>query len=299
MSKAVSSLPDKLLGFTQALPWPANRVTFSILRDTFRACGRSTGQLTRIRFGSVEITAPLDHPAVHWRYQPVGFNRNYVLVARRILAKRPGLIVDVGANIGDGVALLRGEGINAPILAVEGAEIWFELLKSNTGSLPNVTLAHTFLGPDQQETPLAVLVKDGTSKLVKGTGNLEMTTLDALIARHPEHPAVLLKTDTDGFDARVLFGAKSLLREQKPVVFCEVDEGLLRDQGNSSAELVHYLSECGYASLTVWDNFGRLLASRPISDGISDLIELYPGGPGGKPYLDVAAFSEADRNILN
>jgi len=270
-----------------------------MLRDLFRTLGHGTAKMTRIRFGDVEIIAPLDHPAVHWRYQPVGFNRNYSFVVKRILRRRMGLIIDVGANIGDGVALLRGEGIDAPILAVEGAGVWFELLKTNTKDIAGVMLEHVFLGAHEERDNLSVNVKDGTSKLTKGTDHVQLSTLDSLVEQHTQFPVVLVKTDTDGFDAQVLFGARSILTEQSPVVFCEVDEGLLRDQGNSSQELMEYLSQCGYTQIAVWDNFGRWITSRPISSGIADLVVRYPGGTEAKPYLDIAALSETDRDILD
>lgn len=297
MRKAPSNFPDRLLRHTQSLPWPASSGTFNVLRRIYEARGKSTGQLTRIQFGNVEITAPLAHPAVYWRYRPVGFNQNYLLLVKRILEARRGLIIDVGANIGDGVALLRGAGIDAPVLAIEGADVWFDLLRSNTQNFPAVEIEQVFLGTEEQDNHQTLHVQDGTSKLIKGTSEIEILALDTLLQRHKQYPVVLLKTDTDGFDLKVLLGAKRLLTTQKPIVFAEVDEGLLRDQGNSSQELMGYLSECGYSSVAAWDNWGRWLTSRPISQGISDLIQRHPGGPN-LPYLDIAAFSDADQSIL-
>jgi FkbM family methyltransferase len=297
MTNTVSELPDKLLRLAQALPPPVNTRVLYLLKAIFRSRGQATGKLTRIRFGSVEITAPLDHPAVYWRYS-TEFNRNYLLVAKRTLAARSGLIIDVGANIGDGVALLRGSGVDAPIIAVEGADIWFELLRSNTSSFTAVTLEHTFLGSGAQDSNLALHVEDGTSKLIAGDSSIPLTTLDSLLIRNNEHPVALLKTDTDGFDAKVLFGAREVLTTQTPVVFAEVDEGLLRDQGNSSEELMLYLSDCGYHAIAIWDNYGKWLGSRPLTEGLYELIPSYPGGPG-RAYLDVAVFSERDCGILD
>lgn len=288
-----SSLPDKLLHLTHGIP---NDWGLRILKRIFVAHARTTRKLTRIRFGNVEITAPLDHPSVYWRYSPAGFNQNYVLLIRRILQARTGLIIDVGANIGDGVALLRGAGIETPILAIEGTDVWFSLLRSNTQTLSDVALEHVFLGPADQDNHLALRVQNGSAKLIQGESNVATVSLDTLLRNYQDHRVVLLKTDTDGFDAKVLFGARSLLKEQLPVVFAEVDEGLLRDQGNSSQELLDYLSGCGYSAVVAWDHNGKWLATRPIHQGIADLIARYPGGPN-TPYLDVAAFSETDRNI--
>jgi len=211
---------------------------------------------------------------------------------------RTGLIIDVGANIGDGVALIRGAGLNAPVLAIEGAEVWFNLLRSNTCDFFDVALEQVFLGAGGQANQLALHVEDGSSKLVQGDSTIEISSLDTLLLRHREYPVVLLKTDTDGFDAKVIFGARSLLTTQKPVLFVELDEELLRDQGDSTEKLLLYLSECGYSSVGVWDNLGRWLVSRPISEGLSDLILRYPGGVG-RPYLDVAVFSNSDYCVLD
>jgi FkbM family methyltransferase len=260
MDKAPSEFPDKLLRLSQALPWPVNSATFNVLRRFLEARGRATGALTRIRFGKVKITAPLEHPAVYWRYRPVGLNRNYLLLVKRVLASRTGLIIDVGANIGDGIALIRGAGLNAPVLAIEGADVWFNLLRANMSDFSDVALERVFLGTVDQESHLVLHVQDGTSKLISGDSTIEITSLDTLLQRHTEYPVVLLKTDTDGFDAKVLFGARSLLTEQKPVLFVEVDEGLMREQGDSTEQLLSYLSECGYSSVGVWNNLGRWLS---------------------------------------
>jgi FkbM family methyltransferase len=296
MSNAPTTYPDKLLHLANTLPWPINSLAFRGLLRVFRSHGKATGALTRIRFGKIEITAPLEHPAVYWRYRPAGFNQNFLLAVQRTLQSRKGLIIDVGANIGDGVALLRAAGVEAPILGIEGADVWFELLKSNTAGLRDVEIEHVFLGTGEENGDLALDVHDGTSKLVVGGPGIELTSLDVLMERHKEHPVAMVKTDTDGFDAKVLFGARALMTEQKPVVFAEVDEGLLRDHGNSAQELLDFLIQCGYSHLTAWNNGGNWLASRPISQGISDLIARYPGGENTS-YLDVAAFSEADREI--
>ena len=297
VNNVVSTLPDKLLRFSQYLPLPAKSRMWDKLKQRSQQRGRATGELTRISFGDVVITAPLDHPAVYWRYFP-GFNQNYLQIVKLVLQARNGLIIDVGANIGDGVALLRGAGVNAPILAVEGADIWFTLLRKNTGIFSDVLLEQVFLGSGFQVNSFELHVQDGTSKLVKGTSGIEITSLDLLLLRHAVHPVVLLKTDTDGFDAKVLLGARSVLTKQRPVVFAEIDEGLLRDQGNSAQELLIYLSECGYLRIAVWDNYGRWLGSRPLSLGIADLIASYPGGPD-LPYLDVAVFAQENLDVLD
>jgi FkbM family methyltransferase len=283
---------------TRALPSPLNdRAYYRLLRGFLRAQRKPAGTLIPIRFGSVEISAPVDHPAVYWRLLPK-FNQNQLRVAQFTLRARRGLVIDVGANIGDGVALLRGAGVDAPILAIEGADIWFNILKRNTCKMRGVIVEQAFLGSGELEDCLAPEIRDGTSKLVKDDRGVQVTTLDNLLESHQEGPVALLKTDTDGFDARILFGARKLLTTQAPVLFVEIDNWLLGAQGNSAKQLFGYLLECGYACAAVWDNYGNWITWRPIQEGFSDLIDRYPGGPNA-PYLDAAFFSERDRAILD
>ncbi len=297
MTMPPSTTPDKVLRGAVRLSWPFNRLAYAGLRRLYQAWGRASGELTSIPIGTARIVVPLAHPAVYWRFS-AEFNQNFLALVRETVKVRKGWVVDVGANVGDGVAMIRGAGIDAPVLAIEGAQVWFDFLKSNTQAFSGVVLEQVFLGADEQEGGLALVVRDGTSKLVRGQSDIVTLPLDAVLARHDEHPVALLKTDTDGFDAKAIFGAKSTLIQQKPVLFMEVAEGLLRAQGDGAAQLIRFLADCGYASVAVWDNFGRWLCTRSIDQGISDLIVRYPGDPG-LPYLDVAAFSHADAGIMD
>jgi FkbM family methyltransferase len=295
LSKQVSTFPDRFLRLTQRFPAPADAWGVRLLKRAFVAQARRTPQVTRIRFGTIAIDAPLDHPAVYWRYLPPGFNMNYVQVVRRTLEQRGGLVIDVGANIGDGVALLRSAGIDAPILAIEGADPWFELLQRNTASLAGVSTQKALLG-DGKNRRQTLAVEKGSGRLVPGGAEIAIVTLDELVAERAAGSVAVLKTDTDGFDARVLFGAKELLESQHPVVFAELDDTMLRAQGNSAEQLLGYLRECGYEWVIAWDNNGRWMDARPLHQGLADLVRQFPGGIA-TPYLDIAAFVAQDREI--
>ncbi len=293
----VSSVPDRALGLSMKLPWPANRIVFAALRRAFQARGRRTGEATKIRFGSIQIEAPLSHPAVYWRYRPVGANLNYVRLAETTLKFRSGIIVDVGANIGDGVALLRGNGIEARIFAVEGADEFAALLTRNVSHLGAIDIACCLLS-DGQTDGVALEVSQGTGKLVEGKSDIRTVPLDSLYGEHDFGDVALLKTDTDGFDLKVLTGSKQILSTMGPVIFSEVDDTLLRGNGDSAAAFVDLLAASGYDRIVAWDNDGRWLGHRPTTRGVADWIATYPGGPG-TPYIDVAAFKGADRALFD
>ena len=292
----VSSVPDRALGMSMRLPWPANRLAFATLRRVFQSRGRRTGELTRIRFGRVEIEAPLSHPAVYWRYRPVGSNLNYVRLAQAVLAGRDGIVIDVGANIGDGVALLRGHGITSRIVAVEGADEFAQLLKRNVSTLEGIDVACCLLS-DGEGGGLSLEVTKGTGKLVQGESGIRTVPLDSLYDEYGFKDIALLKTDTDGYDLKVLKGSQAILRGTGPVIFSEVDDTLLRGNGDSATAFVELLAGFGYAHMVAWDNDGRWLGHRPTAQGVADWIASYPGGPG-TPYIDVAVFKDTDRALF-
>ena len=47
----------------------------------------------------------------------------------------------------------------------------------------------------------------------------------------------------------VLRGARNLLLKHKPVLFIEVDDHNLKDQGDSAEALILFLEEVGYSSI--------------------------------------------------
>lgn len=292
----VSSVPDRALGMSMKLPWPANRLAFATLRRMFQTRGRLTGELTKIRFGTIEIEAPLSHPAVYWRYRPIGYNMNYVRLVESVLSVRDGIIIDVGANIGDGVALLRGNGVNATILAIEGAEEFVRLLKKNVSYLSEIYIACHFLS-DQSTSSLSLEITNGTGKLVKGSSYINTISLDALYREYDFKNVAIIKTDTDGFDAKVIRGSQQILRDIGPVIFSELDDTLLKGNGDTATGFVELLGSLGYDTILAWDHNGRWLGHRSMAQGISDWIAAYPGGPG-TPYIDIASFKTADRAML-
>jgi FkbM family methyltransferase len=54
---------------------------------------------------------------------------------------------------------------------------------------------------------------------------VQVTTLDAVVAEQNAGPVDLIKMDVENLEATVLRGGKNMLREQRPVVFVEVLEG--------------------------------------------------------------------------
>ena len=88
-------------------------------------------------------------------------------IARAVLEKYPALVaLDIGANVGDSVAILRSAG-QFPILCVEPDDRYAQLLEKNTAEDPAVTIARAMLDAESS-TARGVLVADhGSARLTR------------------------------------------------------------------------------------------------------------------------------------
>lgn len=77
------------------------------------------------------------------------------------------------------------------------------------------------------------------------TFRVEVTTLDAELARTGQAPSVL-KVDVEGFEGDVLHGGARLLREHRPLVLLELHLDLLETRGMAPADALAPLREAGY-----------------------------------------------------
>jgi FkbM family methyltransferase len=186
----------------------------------------------------------------------VGRYRLPAPVAARI---QPGdWAVDVGANIGV---------ITSQLCGVVGAagRVWaFEPVPGNVARL-------TFLKERNdlaqlEVFPVAVGAEEGSADLGmpppgrSGWGSITKSwdvakrvevpvrPLDAVVAAAggEGRRVRFVKVDVEGFEPEVVEGATALLRDHRPLVFCEFNDVLLRDRGRSSAELLELFADLGY-----------------------------------------------------
>jgi FkbM family methyltransferase len=188
-----------------------------------------------------------------------------------------GWLLDVGANIGLYTLLLRSVS-PLPILAYEPQPLLFKLLQWNVAfnRLPNVEarniacgasrgVAPFWLGLNGSVVPGTTLSQPACSAAsapamgdweqeagiaLRGGAvvNIPVTTLDEDLA---ELQAIaLLKIDCEGFEYRILQGARHLLKRHRPLLFIEVHPQPLEAYGDSIQALLDLISP-GY-DLEFW-----------------------------------------------
>lgn len=178
-----------------------------------------------------------------------------------------GLAFDVGAHVGNRVAAFRRLG--ARVVAVEPQPDFVRLLERSFGADPQVTLVAAALGREagtaqllaSPRTPtVATLSREfvrraGASASFRGVAwvpgpQVEVTTLDALIARHGRPDFV--KIDVEGYELEVLRG----LSQPVPALSFEVVPSV-RDVALACVDRLEALARYRYA--VSWGERLRLL----------------------------------------
>lgn len=212
---------------------------------------------TRIHGKKVLINHNYTYPYTA-RRNPEFNNPLVELVHQSFLAlKRPVSVVDVGAAVGDTVLLLDancGSEVGT-YYAIEGDSEFYGYLENNLRGMKKVILHHAFLSSQEGVESSLVRIHGGTAS-AQGEEKTKAVPLDRLlISSGPEHIDIL-KTDLDGFDGKVLLGAKKILERYKPAVIFEWHPVLCEKTGNDYLLPFELLKEQGYQKFVFFTKFG-------------------------------------------
>jgi hypothetical protein len=113
----------------------------------------------------------------------------------------------------------------------------------------------------------------GNRIVPSGVGNtpVEVWPLDEIIETFPGTRIDLIKIDVEGYELHVLRGSLQTLKRCRPVLFIELDDNNLRDQGDSAQSLVKYLEELGY-SITDAVNGSPVRSDQSFTNCHTDII---------------------------
>ncbi|PWS26408.1 hypothetical protein DHW03_16640 [Pedobacter yonginense] len=260
-------------------------------------------QITERNIGGFNMK--MNHSHIHnskFLYQ--NYDQNLSRLVEIVKQKFPDLsVVDVGANIGDGVAIIKQLN-DVPIVCIEGDDKYFKLLDENVKQFDKIQLFKAFLGEKNEVIHGALNHDSGTLKIDVSRQNEKITiqTLDSLVDQNPNTFArsKVLKIDTDGFDFKVLKGAARFINQQTPIIFFEYSEHHLREVGENGLLLFDLLKELGYEYLALYDHTGRFMLSLNVNNANTiEQIHYYISNYNATiPYFDIAAFSASDIDVF-
>jgi len=208
---------------------------------------------------------------------------------------RPVRIVDVGAAVGDSVLLLqqRCPGMVSRFDCFEGHDGFFRLLEHNVGGLPQTRLHHVIVS-DAPGSERSLVQTHRATASMQGPGTVTATTVDLEL---PTAAVDILKIDTDGFDGKVLAGARELLARSLPSVIFEWHPLLCKATGNDDQLAFTTLAGIGYRTFAFFTKHGVFShfvvdaeASRAELQALSDYCRTTTTRPDW--HYDVVALPE-------
>jgi FkbM family methyltransferase len=239
------------------------------------------------------------------------FNASYLISLPRVFPERglfettlraaagDGAVVDVGANLGVYTLMTRGVS-RARIIAYEPSPLAFHVFMRmlDANGLKDIDLRLKACG----ETRGRACLQEGINSYVGGTANTdqrdfddfdhlcrqtrdgftstdaEQVTLDDELAG--EGPIGLIKIDCEGYEHKILLGARRVLAEQRPTLFIELHPEMIRRVGDTPEGLCRLLHDSAY-EVECW-NFQRTRHAALLPR----LLSRY-GGSHGHRYRDV------------
>jgi FkbM family methyltransferase len=123
------------------------------------------------------------------------------------------VVVDCGAA--EGLFSLLVASRCKKVYAIEPLQNFYNCLQKTFAEYSNVHVLH--LGVSDEEGYATISENDIASSLSMGSGEVEVSTLDKLFFEK-DIPVTYIKIDVEGFDLKVLQGAKKLIEKYKPKI---------------------------------------------------------------------------------
>lgn len=168
-------------------------------------------------------------------------------------------IFDVGANIGQSVVKFREAFPEARIFCFEPVESVFDRLAENTKGDERISL-HKLALADSVGQRTIYLTADQTTNSFESTQNaigavsVLVSTVDDFTGQNAIDRIDLLKVDVEGYDLKVLEGAKKCLQENR-IVFVVVEVGFNKNDSLhvSFENIRRFLASHGYVVFGFYD----------------------------------------------
>ena len=253
------------------------------------------------------LLGPREHPIETFRAEHPLYDRRLPRLTEIVGRHAPDdVFIDIGANIGDSIALARLSGGRMRAIAIEASLTYCKYLWANMLRAPvlfeNVQMIWGYAGAAGEEAEVS---------LGAGTGSAAAAASDAPTEKAPVirldrvagHCGVsLVKIDTDGFDQNVISSELAFLGDKQPIVWAEAQTETQADEATWRA--VFEAMRQRWPHMVLFDNFGFAVAGGETAVLADQALALMAyarrqrarhAAGGNEPtfhYLDVALFPE-------
>lgn len=256
--------------------------------------------------GQHVIALPPEHLLDKYQEAFLHYDKQLPLMVALFAKQRPDVVViDIGANVGDGLAAIRGWS-HVKVVCVEGVRPYFDLLCRNAQRVggDNVLLNY-FVGAQRGAVgEHDIEVGKGTGRLrhfgegssgpKSGAENNLILLADVGSRAGIESRPWFLKIDTDGGDFGIIRGNIDTIAKTTYAIFFEYDPILAETSG---VETISDLVTVGFNHFLLFDNFGNALGlvTAQHLDRFRELesyLQSCHSGGGGAYYIDVLALRD-------
>jgi len=200
-----------------------------------------------------------------------------------------GVVFDIGAHAGQFTKLFAKLAPKGHVFSFEPGSYAFSILKKAVkfNRIRNATLLPFGFGDAEDRLLLSMPIKPsgscgfGTTHL--GEGNPDgkfinedvfITTVDKIVAVREIQRLDFIKADIEGWEMRMLVGAKNTLETLKPALLIEVSGDGLARAGDTVKALSDYLWGLGYQPFVPSSEVLEFLPVSPLAEG--DIFWLQP-----------------------
>lgn len=218
-----------------------------------------------LRIGGYVMELPRD---MAWAFRDGSYyERNVEAWLRRLLAARESSVFyDVGANYG--YYTLVAAGCGARVVSFEPVSATYEVLRRNVrrNLLADVATVRIALGDTIGSTLMTLYSSSGNNGAVRrsrgavahlttlGVEEVDLRTLDDVLAEGSFVPPTVMKLDTEGSELRILRGARRVLAAHRPILIIEHDSDIARDAGYCIMDVLRELGQYSYSSFGLADS---------------------------------------------
>lgn len=264
--------------------------------------------LKKIKLGNYEILIPPGHIFSHsnlpiwYDYFPIA------LIMKSIANIKEKHFIDIGANVGDTLALIKTYDEEIPVTCIEPSELFFEIFLKNSAQFKNITSYKKFITPKDLRNKITFSSgnQTGVTKINAeqelDSNKYEFVDMENIFKKNCSN---ILKTDTDGFDLHIVKDCIKVAEENNfdmPLIYFEgpAEEDFINCSVSEWYELFEILINSNYELLFLQNNgLPYANASNNLKAAKSILFSLCFGQDQKRPichYFDVIAYKE---NLAN
>ena len=143
-------------------------------------------------------------------------------------------------------------------------------------AMPHVRVEGIGLGAEAGEIGFgrASVGNSGADRFMPAGGGaitVQVITFDSFVAKEQIEHIDLIKIDVEGFEMNVLRGAAECVARFRPVLFLELCDANLREQGSSALELLQWLEARDYEVCDALSG-APLLSGDPCNVAFTDVV---------------------------